>query len=198
MLTASLLACTLFVGSMHQPHHSQLRGHVVSGGSAVPGVTITVVMADGKPRYAITNSDGNFSFDVTLGTHCIRAELPGFSTVETSISEGSAPAEIELLPISDAVITVSCVLPNFISCRVVSSADGKPLEGAELQLTIADDDSSSSSGFTDAQGEAWFAVGGNDVRPYRLVVRKKAHRSADIRGVLPGVGLAVNIALEPE
>jgi hypothetical protein len=194
MFATFLLVGTLSVTRCASPNRAPIRGHVLSGGSAVPGATITVVAADGRPRYAITNSDGAFSFDIALGTHCIRAELPGFSTVEVSVAEESAVAEIVLEPVSESLITVSCVLPNYISCLVVAGADGKPLEGAELQLTIGDD--VSSSGFTDAQGKAWAAMSGEDVRPYRLVVKKKRYRPAEIRGVLTGVGFAVNIALE--
>ena len=132
MFTPFVLALTL-VGGAHP-----LRGRVVSDGSVIPGVIIVVTAADGRPRYAITDAHGEFTLDVPLKNHCVRAELAGFEPVETSISDVRAPLEIELGPPLKGEITVTCVLPNYISYRVTSSDGGSPLEGVALTLTIGE------------------------------------------------------------
>jgi len=114
MFTPFVLALALIGGA------SPLRGRVVSGGSVIPGVIISVTAADGRPRYAITNAAGEFAFEVPLSAHCVRAELPGFETVEVSISDVRVPMEIELGPPVNDAITVSCVLPTYISCHAPS------------------------------------------------------------------------------
>src|SRR5258708_6792763 len=110
------------------------RGTVHGGGTVAPGVTLMLTGNGLKTTYAISDAAGRFNFDVPRGTYCLRAELSGFESVESEVKNSGMDVDIQLTPALVQVVTVNCVLPNYMNV-VVTDPQGKPVEHAELVLT---------------------------------------------------------------
>ncbi len=66
---------------------STINGTVTdSTGAVVPGVTVTATnIESGNTFVAVTDERGDFRLPVRVGNYRIKAELPGFTTVNRSI-----------------------------------------------------------------------------------------------------------------
>jgi hypothetical protein len=91
-------------------------------GSALPGVTVTVV-GEGAPRVQVTNATGEFRFPgLSPGSYALKAELEGFSTVEypaVSINVGrNTTIQVQLSAAVEDVITVTAESPLLDERRI--------------------------------------------------------------------------------
>src|SRR3954452_7843387 len=69
---------------------SRISGRAASGGTPLPGVTVTV-QSDGAVKGATsTDPDGTYRVNLAAGTYHMSAELTGFGTFERDVTIGDA------------------------------------------------------------------------------------------------------------
>ena len=89
-------------------------------GLALPGVSVTLISADGSVATATTDKAGEYHLDVASGRYRLRAELPGFQPVLLpSIPIGTEPV----------VADVKLSLQSFTDQVTVSAQSDLPLMG---------------------------------------------------------------------
>jgi uncharacterized GH25 family protein len=101
----------------------RLEGQVLDGDER-PVAGATVVLASNPPRTATTEADGGFAFDALVGrpyTLVARAPQGIAGPVTTKLTDKSDPVVLHLHPAAKVTVTVSGV-------------DGKPIDGATVEL----------------------------------------------------------------
>ncbi len=88
------LVCVLAAGTAIAQTTGSLTGTVTSGGSALPGATVTLTSATGQgSQTAVTDSAGRYTFsNLAPGNYSVTFELQGLQTVTTQVTVGAAQA----------------------------------------------------------------------------------------------------------
>ncbi|HEX6338984.1 MAG TPA: carboxypeptidase regulatory-like domain-containing protein, partial [Jiangellaceae bacterium] len=103
---------------------AELTGVVTGDGSPVAGATVSAVEAG---AVAVTATDGTYALGLPGGSHTISVEAHGFAPHTEVVElppEGSSRLDIDLVP-----------LPRGSVAGSVTSVDGAPLAGAELEAS---------------------------------------------------------------
>lgn len=126
-------------------NRASLSGTVVDAYtlSPVPGVSITA-----NNRTTSTDSHGHFNLEGKISA--VAATKPGYETAQAAVISGADSVRLELRP-------------NVVHGTVVSIADGKPITGANVALTVGSTTVTSTS--SDASGS--YSL--NDVPPHASV-----------------------------
>ncbi|MBA3820139.1 MAG: carboxypeptidase regulatory-like domain-containing protein, partial [Deltaproteobacteria bacterium] len=106
----------------------RLEGQVLDA-SGQPAAGITVVLASNPPRTTTSEADGSFAFDELVGrpyTLIARGAGKVAGPVTTQLTATSDPVVLQLRPGAKLVVTVS-------------GADGKPIDGATVELRGIDE-----------------------------------------------------------
>jgi Ca-activated chloride channel family protein len=128
-------------------------------GSALPGVTVTLVAADGASRDAVTDARGNYHFtSVPAGSYMLHFELSGFSKAARGVRVASTRrfnVVGTLNPAASESITVTAEAPLLNAQRSVMGYAGAPPPTPEPRLAVADQYSPiAEHAFVDARKEA--------------------------------------------
>jgi TonB family protein len=100
-------------------------------GAVVPGVTVTLTGPAGV-RTVITNEIGRFMFpEVPAGQHTLQARLPGFMTVNRTISVSAGAVSLENLGLRIAnvatTVEVSATRPSVIQAPPQTAVPARPI-----------------------------------------------------------------------
>jgi RNA polymerase sigma-70 factor (ECF subfamily) len=120
----------------------RLEGQVLGEGDK-PAAGVTVVLGSNPPRTAVSEEDGGFAFDDLVGRpYTLVARGPGgiAGPVTAKLTATSEPVVLRLRPAAKVVVRVA-------------TADGKPVDGATVELRGIDDQRE-----TTKQGVATFSA----------------------------------------
>lgn len=119
---------------------ASLTGTVTSGGSPLPGVTVTISSAQMQgTRTAVSGGAGGYSFNgIPPGTYTVKFELSGMQSVTKKVSVGvtqvgTADADLKVSGVAEA-ITVTAAAPSVLETPTVSTnITGKTMETLPIQ-----------------------------------------------------------------
>nr|MCU0224265.1 Plug and carboxypeptidase regulatory-like domain-containing protein [Acidobacteriota bacterium] len=145
LIVALAMIVAIPVALAQQPTTGTLQGIVgEQDGKPLPGATVVVKGPLGE-RAAQTDAKGQFEFRfLPAGTYTVRAEMPGYSTVEVGgvdiNAAGRTRLPITLLPGQTAEITVSSAAPLLDVKRttVATSFKSKSLETLPIGRNFTD------------------------------------------------------------
>jgi len=177
---------------------SGLYGRVVDqAGATLPGATITVIASDQVPgKVQVTNARGEFAFPgLSAGVYQLKAELPGFSTIEVpgirvAAADRATAVDLTLSSAVEDVITVIAESPmlDAKTIRAGSTVGQSELGGYRLDgLKKTPPTRDPSAALNDLrQG----LVGG--VRPLAVTVPETG-KTLLLAGVLPPARVAIEL-----
>jgi trimeric autotransporter adhesin len=95
---AALLALTVIpaLGANQEIAGCRISGRAAAGGTALPGVSIIVTVADAVKAVTSSALDGTFQLALPSGSYTVRAELTGFGPLEQTLELGAAPCDRQL------------------------------------------------------------------------------------------------------
>ena len=95
---AALLALTVIpaLGANQETAGCRISGRAAAGGTALPGVSIIVTVADAVKAVTSSALDGSFQLALPSGSYKVRAELTGFGPLEQTLELGAAPCDRQL------------------------------------------------------------------------------------------------------
>ena len=123
VLVFFVISCSSQRHVIHPGPPGSVTGRVTSGGSPIPGVTVTLqskLQSTSRPALTkITDADGRYVFfGVPLGTYTVTSTLAGFTpltyTVAVTAQEGVALySEMSVASVSESITVTAAVGPGF-------------------------------------------------------------------------------------
>lgn len=144
------LLCFATVASAQLP--SYITGHVTSGGTPLPGVTVILKSKNCDctkctepctkccPRsvVGITDARGAYTFQLGPGEFEITVEISGFQTKKVTVTApvGGTTQDIDMsLGVPESITVTSVINPVKTNLKVVDAKSGKALKNTELVLS---------------------------------------------------------------